>query len=107
MTSPYKLDEMQSDVEPLIQICFEIDEWWDGTDSKREVLDYLTLDLQRMGIDDKGATAKALEQLASTGEFHEMNYFDYIEGLLNDAGYYTYTSDNWFEVYETILEEIA
>ena len=102
-TSQYKLDEMQSDTEPLIQVCFEPDEW-DDLDEKRETLDYLATDLKRLNIDDNGLTAKALEQLASNGEFHEVNYFNALENLFNDAGYYTYNSDTWLEVYATTDE---
>lgn len=99
----YQLDEMQSDTEPMIQICFEEDEW-DGVDAKREVLDYLATDLKRLGIDDGGATADALEQLATTGKFNEVSYFDCIERLFNEAQYYTYNSDTWLEVYTTTDE---
>lgn len=97
-TSPYKLDEMPDDIEATVGLYFE-DEW-QNAETKRDVMQYMGKELIRLGIDDKGATANAIEKLEETGAFNEVSYFDYIEGLLNDANYYTYNSDNWFEIYE-------
>lgn len=96
--SPYKLDEMPDDEEATVGLYFE-DEW-QNAETKRDVMQYMGKELTRLGIDDKGATANAIEQLKKEDRFNEVSYFDYIEGLLNDAGYYTYNSDNWFEIYE-------
>jgi hypothetical protein len=97
-TSKYKLDEMPEDIEATVGLYFE-DEWQEE-ETKRDVMQYMGKELIRLGIDDGGATAKAIDQLEETGAFNEIDYFDYIERLLNDAGYYTYNSDNWFEIYE-------
>lgn len=96
--SPYKLDEMPDDEEATVGLYFE-DEWH-NEETKRDVMQYMAMELNRLGIDDGGATANAIDKLEETGAFNEVSYFDYIEGLLNDAGYYTYNSDNWFEIYE-------
>jgi hypothetical protein len=97
-TSPYKLDEMPDNIEATVGLYFE-DEW-QHAETKRDVMQYMGRELIRLGIDDGGATANAIDKLEETGAFQEIDYFDYIEGLLNDAGYYTYNSDNWFEIYE-------
>lgn len=97
-TSKYKLDEMPEDIEATVGLYFE-DEWQDA-ETKRDVMQYMGKELIRLGIDDGGATASAIDKLEDTGAFNEIDYFDYIERLLNDAGYYTYNSDNWFEIYE-------
>lgn len=97
--SEYKLDVMLSDVEPILQICFD-DNDWDDVQTKREVLNYLVADLKKMNIDDGGETDKMLEQLNKAEPFNEIGYFNNVEYLLNKAGYFTYNSDNWFEVYD-------
>jgi hypothetical protein len=89
---------MPDNEEGTISLYFE-DEW-QHAETKRNVMQYFNRELIRLGIDDKGATANAIDTLEDTGAFQEWDYFDYIEGLLNDAGYYTYNSDNWFEIYE-------
>ena len=108
----YKLDGMLSDIEPLIQICFEPDVWGD-TEDKRATLEWVREQLEALGVKNDAVLGTAISRCAKGDTFHEVNLFDHIEELFNNLGFYTYNSDTWFEVYvadevtEEMLEEIA
>lgn len=108
----YKLDGMLSDIEPLIQICFEPDVWGD-TEDKRATLEWVREELATLGVKNDKVLDTAISQCAKGDSVHEVNLFDHIEARFNNLGFYTYNSDTWFEVYvadevtEEMLEEIA
>lgn len=99
MHSDKSLDIMPSDVEPVFQICFEHNDW-ENIQTKREVLNLLLEDMELMEVSDGGLTDKVLDLVDKGIWVDEVAYFNHIEECFNKAGYYTYNSDTWFEVYE-------
>lgn len=100
----YKLDGMLSDIEPLIQICFEPDVWGD-TEDKRATLEWVREELATLGVKNDKVLDTAISQCAKGDSFHEVNLFDHIEARFNSLGFYTYNSDTWFEVY--VADEVT
>ena len=86
--STFKLDTMLSDIAPMIQFCFDTPEW-EMESTKLDIVREVSEELATMGI-----VAPQFEA------DNEVNYFDKLESAINDAGYYTYNSDTWFEVYD-------
>jgi hypothetical protein len=107
----FKLDGMLSDIDPLIQICFEPDVWGDPED-KRGTLEWVREELEALGVVNDAVLDTAISRCAKGDSFHEVNLFDHIEALFNGLGFYTYNSDTWFEVYDAeavtaeMLEEV-
>ena len=84
----FKLDTMLSDTDPIIQVCFETTEW-ELESTKLDIVREVSEDLETMGL------------IAPQFDIdNEIKYFDDLETVLNDAGFYTYNSDSWFEVYD-------
>ena len=100
----YKLDGMLSDIEPLIQICFEHDVWGDAVD-KQSTLEWVREELSALGVKNDAVLDNAISRCARGDTFHEVNLFDHIEALFNGLGFYTYNSDTWFEVY--VADEVT
>lgn len=93
----YKLDTMLSDIEPILQVCFEGDEWA-STECKLETVREIARTLASLGF--YAPCFGVVQRLKEGKPINEVKFFEQIETLLNASGFYTYNSDSWFEVYE-------
>ena len=95
--SKFKLDVMLSDIEPILQVCFEADEWHEPS-AKLETVRAIASTLADLGF--YAPCFGVVQNLKEGKPFNEIKFFEQIETLLNINGFYTYNSDSWFEVYE-------
>jgi hypothetical protein len=96
----------QPDLEPWIDICFESDPedkliegeliW--GRDNVMIVQGLQESIKEDIGLD----LAIIFDQFYANPETtNQGQFFDTLESKINDAGYYTYNSDNWFIIFKT------
>jgi hypothetical protein len=102
----YSLDTMLDHADPVLQIDFSVSrvypdmgDQWDTVEEKVRRLGWIHRVLEKLHIDDNGMTSLNAMICGLTGSFNEIQYFTKLEGIFNREKYYTYNSDNWFEVY--------